>query len=75
MNVSIFKVLIGKVLKNLVGMLLTEKMVLWALKFSVKQTKNSVDDNVVAIVEAAYKNDAVKFQAAVEATANAIKNK
>lgn len=75
MNLTIIKILVGKVVKNVIGMLVTEKMILWGLKFAVKQTKNSVDDNVVNLVEAAYKNDAAKFQAAIEATASAIKNK
>ena len=60
------KLMIVKIIKNLVAMLLTEKMIIWALEIAVKQTKNSVDDDVVAIVVAAYKNDSESLRQAVE---------
>lgn len=67
------KALVAVLLKNLVGLLVTEKMIIWALKFAASQTTNKIDDNVVEIVIAAYKNDSKAFQEAIEKTATSLK--
>lgn len=43
--------------KNLVGMVLTKRMIFWALEIAAKQTDNEIDDNAVGLVKAAYEND------------------
>ena len=43
--------------QNLLGMLMTKTMIIWVLEFGVKQTKNSVDDNLVMLAKAMYEND------------------
>lgn len=75
MKLMIIKTLLVKIGTNLIGMLMTEKMILWGMRFAAKQSKNSVDDNLVDLVEAAYKNDAEKFQTSVSKLTDAIKGK
>ena len=38
-------------------MLLTKKMIFWALEIAAAQTKTAIDDNVVGIVKAGYDSD------------------
>lgn len=61
------KLILAKLIKNLVAMLLTEKMIIWGLQFATKQTKNKIDDNVVGIVIAGYKGDEEEMKKAIEA--------
>jgi len=52
-----FKAVIVMIIKNLVAMLLTKKMIFWALEIAAAQTKTAIDDNVVGIVKAGYNSD------------------
>lgn len=63
------KFVIAKILKNLLGMLVTKHMIFWALELATKQSKNKIDDNVVKLVRAAYDADNAKLKEAVEALA------
>lgn len=60
------KIVLARIIQNLIAMALTEKVVLWAVKLAAKKTENKIDDNVVQLLEAAYKNDVVALQEAVE---------
>lgn len=51
------KLLIAKLIKNVLKAILGKKMLFWSLRFWSKQTENLIDDNIVALVEAADKND------------------
>ena len=64
--VTIFKL----ILKNLLGMVLTERLVIWGAKLAVAKTTNKIDDNVVLLLEAGYSQDVAKLQQAVETLAN-----
>jgi hypothetical protein len=55
--------------KNLLAMLLTERMVFWALELAAKKTKNKVDEQVVKLVKAAYRSDEQRLREAVESLA------
>lgn len=67
------RLILTTIIKNIVAMMLTEKMIIWALELATKQTKNSIDDNIVAIVKAGYKNDAESLVIAVERLSNDVK--
>lgn len=59
--------------KNLVAMLLTQKMIIWALEVATSKTENEIDDNVVALVKAGYNNDTEGVRKAVQALADEYK--
>lgn len=58
---------------NLIGMLLTKKMIIWALEYATKQSSNKIDDNAVVIIKSLYENDIDKVQEGVEGLTEAIK--
>lgn len=60
------KAIAARILKNLVGMLITKHMIFWGLELATKQTKNKVDDNVVGVVKAAYNNNDKELRESVE---------
>lgn len=51
------KLFIMRILKNLGGMILTKKVIVWALTLAASKTTNKIDDNIIKLVEAAYDND------------------
>lgn len=69
------KTAIVYLLKKLVAMLVTKKMIFWALELAAKQTDNKIDDNVIRLIKAAYDGDDAGFRAAVEGIIGALKNK
>lgn len=58
---------------NLIGMLLTKKMIIWALEYATKQSSNKIDDNAVVIIKSLYDNDIDKVQEGVEGLTESIK--
>ena len=58
--------LIKMLIKNLVTMLITEKMIIWSLEVAAKYTDNKVDDNIVLIVKGAYKSDTEMIKKGIE---------
>lgn len=60
------KIILAKMLKTIIGALITEKMIIWGLEFSAKQTKNKVDDNLVLIAKSAYKSDIEGIQEGIK---------
>ena len=54
---TVILMILKTVVKNLVGMLIGQRMVFWALELAAKQTDNAIDDNAVALIKAAYKNE------------------
>lgn len=65
MHKAILAILI-KSAKNLVAMLLTERMIFWALEVASSKTSTKVDDYLVAAVKAAYHNDEDELKKAIE---------
>lgn len=65
MHKAIWAVLV-RAAKNLVAMLVTERMIFWALEVAAARTKTKVDDHLVAAVKAAYHNDERGLKEAVE---------
>lgn len=61
-----FKALILTLAKNLLAMLVTQKMIIWALERYADQTKNLVDNAIVQFVKAALDNDADGVREALE---------
>jgi|APSaa5957512576_1039674.scaffolds.fasta_scaffold478277_2 hypothetical protein len=55
---------------NLVKLLISKKMITWALRFLAKQTDNEIDDSVVLLVDGAMQSDESKIQLAVETLAH-----
>ncbi len=68
-------VLIKLAIKNMIGMLMTKTMLIWGLKFAVKNTKNKVDDNIVLLAEGALDNDEAKVKSAISELTKIYKNK
>ena len=69
------KLILIKIVKNLIAMMGTAKMVFWGLEELAELSDNQVDDNVVKFTKAAYNNnqeDVIKY---AEAVINEIKNK
>lgn len=60
-------------IKNLIAMMITEKMVVWCLKLAVKKTENKIDDNCVLLIEACYENDNIKLKEAIKGLSEQIK--
>jgi len=69
------KLMLLKVIKNLAGMILAPKLILWSMKQAVELTTNTVDDNVVNIVKAGYENDEIAMKKAVENLLSHLKRK
>lgn len=67
------KTAIVLMLKNMIAMLITKRMIFWALEFAVKQTDNKVDDNAVRIIKGLYDNQIAEVQAGIEGLTEAIK--
>jgi len=63
----VIKLLAGTVARNLLGMLIRPRFVLMALRHASKLTSTKVDDQIVALVDAAYKNDADAVASALKA--------
>ena len=51
------KLLIAKLIKNIMKALLGKKMLFWGLEFGAKQTDNLIDDAVISLIKSADKND------------------
>lgn len=68
------KLLIAKIIKNLITMFVSEKMIIWGLQFATKQTKNKIDDNVVDIVIAGYEADEAAMKKALEGLAKSLES-
>lgn len=68
------KTAIVLMLKNMIAMLITKRMIFWALEYAVKQTDNKVDDNAVRIIKGLYGNQIEEVQAGIEGLTEAIKN-
>lgn len=56
--------------KNLLAMLITKRMVFWALELAASRTETKVDDHVVALVKSAYENDDAGVRQAIEGLAH-----
>lgn len=54
------------ILLNLVRLIFTKKVAIWAVKLWAKHTENKIDDNVVALIEAGMASDLPGMQKAVE---------
>lgn len=70
------KVLIVQVLKNLVAMLGTPKVAVWAAKQAAKMSDNLIDDNLVEFLDCARTNDvegAIKYAEAALAELRKLK--
>ena len=55
--------------------ILNRNMALWSLKFAVSQTSNTIDDDIVKLVEGAYNNDPQAIQEATERLVNAYRKR
>ena len=51
------KLIIAKLIKNIMKALLGKKMLFWGLEFGAKQTDNLIDDAVISLIKSADKND------------------
>ena len=51
------KLLIAKLIKNIMKALLGKKMLFWGLEFGAKQTDNLIDDAVISLIKSADQND------------------
>lgn len=63
--IQLFYSMLRQVAKNSLLLLLTPNMVIWAARVAVSRTDNLIDDNCVALLEAAYNNDAEGFKRAI----------
>ena len=51
------KLIIAKLIKNIMKALLGKKMLFWGLEFGAKQTDNLIDDAVISLIKSADQND------------------
>tara|TARA_R110000764_G_scaffold154706_1_gene242534 strand:+ start:266 stop:487 length:222 start_codon:yes stop_codon:yes gene_type:complete len=72
------KLLIAKLIKNIMKALLGKKMLFWGLEFGAKQTDNLIDDAVISLIKSADKNDSEQMlldaQKLIEQITNAMKD-
>jgi len=72
------KLLIAKLIKNIMKALLGKKMLFWGLEFGAKQTDNLIDDAVISLIKSADQNDSEQMlldaQELIEQITNAMKD-
>ena len=73
MGLTVIKALLIQIFKNLGTMLVSKKLIIWAVRTLPKLSKNKVDDNVGLLVEGALNNDVDMVLKAAEAIINALR--